>query len=156
MTPIRELRQLLTSRSTGALGTLHDGAPYVSMVPFVLLPDPPIFIIHVSQLAAHTRDMLANPRVSLLIAEAEQANLSPQALPRVTILGPARQLSSVTTEYAAAKAAYLSRFPDAASLFNLGDFSLFTITPTEVRWVAGFSQARTLTPGSFSKALAGD
>jgi heme iron utilization protein len=156
MTPIRELRQLLTSRSTAALGTLHDGAPYVSMVPFVLHPDPPVFIIHVSQLAAHTRDMLADPRVSLLIAEAEQASLSPQALPRVTILGTARQLSSASTEYAAAKAAYLSRFPDAASLFNLGDFSLFTITPTEVRWVAGFAQAPTLTPGSFAKALAGE
>lgn len=150
-----KLRELLTGRSTAALGTLHSGAPYVSMVPFVLFPDPPAFIIHVSQLAAHTKDMLADPRVSLLIAEAEQPKLSPQALPRATILGTARQLSSTSAEHTVAKEAYTNRFPDAASLFNLGDFSLFVITPHEVRWVAGFAQARTLTAGSFARALAG-
>jgi len=64
-----QLRQLVMSRSTAALGTLHTGAPYVSMVPFVLLDDASAFIVHVSGLAAHTQDMLADPRVSLLIAE---------------------------------------------------------------------------------------
>ena len=28
------LRQLLQTQETAALGTVHDGAPYVSMVPF--------------------------------------------------------------------------------------------------------------------------
>jgi hypothetical protein len=148
-----KLRELVTSRSTAALGTLHSGAPYVSMVPFALLNDGSAFIVHVSQLAAHTRDMLADPRVSLLIAEPERPGTSPQALPRVTVVGTARRLSGGSPEQAAARDAYLARFPDAAPLFGLGDFSLFAITPTSVRWVAGFAQARSLTPAAFARAV---
>ncbi len=148
-----QLRQLVMSRSTAALGTLHTGAPYVSMVPFVLLDDASAFIVHVSGLAAHTQDMLADPRVSLLIAESEQAGFSPQALPRVTILGTARRLPGDSPEWAAARDAYLTRFPDAAPTFRLGDFALFAIVPTSVRWVAGFAQARSLTPESFAAAV---
>ena len=147
------LRELLKSRSTAALGTLHSGAPYVSMVPFALLPDGSAFVVHVSRLAAHTQDMLADPRVSLLVTGSEQANVSPLAVPRVTILGIARQLSGDPPEYLAAREVYLARFPDAAPIFNLGDFSLFVISPTEVRWIAGFAQARSLTPAAFAKAV---
>ena len=119
------LRELLASRKTAALGTLHSGAPYVSMVPFALLADGSGFVVHVSRLAAHTNDMLTDPHVSLLIAGAEQPNASPLAIPRVTVLGSARQISHNSPEYFACKEAYLTRFPDAAPMFNLGDFSLF-------------------------------
>ncbi len=97
--------------------------------------------------------MLADPRVSLLIAEPERAGVSPQALPRVTVLGTARRLSGDSPEQAVARDAYLARFPDAAPLFGLGDFSLFAITPTSVRWVAGFAQARSLTPAAVAQAV---
>jgi len=148
-----KLRELLTGRSTAALGTLHAGAPYVSMVPFALLPDLPAFVIHVSRLAAHTGDMLAEPRVSLLINAGEQAGASPLALPRVTLLGTAQPLAHDAPEYPAARQAYIARFPEAAAMFNLGDFSLFIITPTEARWIAGLAQARTLTPAALARAL---
>ena len=147
------LRDLLASRNTAALGTLHSGAPYVSMVPFVLLRDGSGFVVHVSRLAAHTGDMLSDPRISLLITGPEKANVSLLAIPRVTILGTARQLPGDAPEYPLAREAYLARFPDAATTFSLGDFSLFLITPTEVRWVAGFAQARTLSPAAFARAV---
>lgn len=147
------LRELLANRNTAALGTLHSGAPYVSMVPFVLLKDGSALIIHVSRLAAHTKDMLVDPRVSLLITEAEHSDVSPLAVPRVTILGTARQLSGNTPEYPVIKEAYLARFPEAASIFTLGDFSLFVITVTGVRWIAGFAQAQSLSPAAFAKIL---
>jgi len=147
------LRELLASRNTAALGTLHSGAPYVSMVPFVLLKDASAFVVHVSLLAAHTGDMLAEPRVSLLVTGVERSAASPLAVPRVTILGTAQQLPGDAPEYPAAREAYLARFPEAASMFNLGDFSLFLIIPTEVRWVAGFAQARTLSPAAFARAV---
>ncbi len=150
-----QLRELLTGRVTAALGTLHAGAPYVSLVPFALLADLPAFVIHVSRLAAHTQDMLAEPRVSLLISGGEQPGASPLALPRVTILGTARQLANDAPEYPAARQAYLARFPDAAPLFSLGDFSLFLIVPAEARWIAGFAQARTLTPAALARVLQG-
>lgn len=148
-----KLQQLVVSRFTAALGTLHNGAPYVSMVPFVLLDDASAFILHVSRLAAHTKDMFAEPRVSLMIAESEQAGLSPQALPRVTIQGAARPLENGSPEAAAARAAYLARFPDSAMTFSLGDFSLFSIAPNSARWVAGFGQAVSLSPRAFAIAV---
>jgi len=150
-----KLRRLVTSRSTAALGTLHSGAPFVSMVPYALLDDGATFVILVSALAAHTHNMLADPRVSLLLCEAEQDDIQPQALPRVTVTGTAQQLSAGTSESAAAKSAYLGRFPKAALLFNLGDFSLFAVKPSAVRFVAGFGQAYSLSPESFTKALQG-
>jgi len=147
------LRSLLAGRNTAALGTLHSGAPYVSMVPFVLLKDGSAFVIHVSRLAAHTKDMLADPRVSLLITGFEHPGGSPLAVPRVTILGAANQLSNNAPEYPVIKEAYLARFPEAASIFNLGDFSLFVIMVTGVRWIAGFAQAQTLSPAAFAKMV---
>jgi len=54
------LVDLLRRRSTAALGTLHDGAPFVSMVPYAVLPDGAAFVVHVSRLAGHTKDMLAD------------------------------------------------------------------------------------------------
>ena len=69
------LARLLRSRATAALGTLHAGAPYVSMVPYAIAAEG--FLVHVSTLAAHTKDMLADARVSLLVAEAEGEAKSP-------------------------------------------------------------------------------
>lgn len=149
------LRTLVQGRKAGALGTLHAGAPYVSMVPFAILPDASGFVIHVSRLAAHTNDMLADGRVSLLVLSEERADLPAQALPRVTVLGTARPLANDAPEYGAARQAYLDRFPEAAPIFALGDFSLFLIVPEELRWVAGFAQARTVSPAGFRRAMTG-
>jgi putative heme iron utilization protein len=152
--PDLELRDLIASRRVAALGTLHDGAPYVSMVPFALLPDGSAFLIHVSGLSAHTGDMLKDPRVSLLVMAAEGPELMSQELPRVSILGRATRIPEPSGEYDAGMACYLERFPDAAPMFQLGDFSLFTITPEHVRWIGGFAGARSLTPDSFARAVA--
>ena len=48
--------------------------------------------------------------------------------------------------YAAARAAYLARFPDTEFMFGFADFSLFLVTVRSVRFVAGFAQASSI-PG---------
>ena len=151
---LAELRDLVASRKVAALGTLHDGAPYVSMVPFAMLEDGSAFLIHVSRLSGHTGDMLADPRVSLLIMGPESDENPVQALARVTILGEALPIDSVDRQ-ALAKARYLERFPDAAPIFELGGFSLFAITPTALRWIGGFAAARSLSPETFAEAVRG-
>jgi heme oxygenase (biliverdin-IX-beta and delta-forming) len=147
------LSDLLASRKVAALGTLHGGAPYVSMVSFALLEDGSAFLIHVSELSAHTRDMLTDPRVSLLIAESENAEALPQELARVTVLGKANQIDESAPEHAPAMARYLDRFPDSAPMFGFGDFSLFAIRPEALRWIGGFAAAQSLTPEEFVEAL---
>lgn len=148
------LRELLKAQRIAALGTLHDGEPYVSMVPFALLPRGPDFIVHVSSLAAHTGDMLANSKVSLLVTSPE-SGVAPQAVARVTIQGEALQIPRAAATYPEAREAYLRRFPDSAPMFELGDFSLFAIRARIARFVGGFAQARTLTADGLATILAG-
>jgi putative heme iron utilization protein len=150
--PDPALRELLGTRTVAALGTLHSGAPYVSMVPVAILPDGSAFLIHVSELSAHTGDMEKDPRVSLLIMAAEGPGVFAQELPRVTIVGRAGPVEEPSAEYEAGKACYLERFPDAEPIFQLGGFSLFTIRPEHVRWVGGFAGAQTLTPDDLARA----
>ncbi|HEY8908532.1 MAG TPA: pyridoxamine 5'-phosphate oxidase family protein, partial [Rhodoferax sp.] len=62
----RALRELLSTRRVAALGTLDDhqnAQPFVSMVPFALLSTEGCLVIHVSGLAAHTRNLIAHSQV---------------------------------------------------------------------------------------------
>jgi heme iron utilization protein len=147
------LAQLVRSRSTAALGTLREGAPFVSMVPYAIAPDGAGLLIHVSRLAAHTMDMAADTRVSLLIVQAEGGGTSPLALARVTVQGEAQALARETAGQAAYRAAYIKRFSDSEPLFGFDDFSLFLIRPVSARFVAGFGQAHTLSGESLQRAL---
>lgn len=155
MTPdhAASLRQILLEQRVAALGTLHDAQPFVSMVPFAPLEHGAAFVIHVSQLAAHTRDMQRHPQVSLLVMAPMAPEALPQALPRVTIQGEAQELSEDEALHPAARAAYLARFPDSEPMFGFGDFALFLIRPSSLRLVAGFAQARTLAPEDLIAAL---
>jgi putative heme iron utilization protein len=148
------LRELVRAQTVGALGTLHQGEPFVSMVPFVALPGGG-FAIHVSGLAAHTRDMRAHARVSLLIIAPESAGSPAQARARVTVQGDAAEVGRSSEEYTRLKAAYLDRFPQSEQTFGLGDFSLFRIQPVSARFIGGFAQAVSLTPESLEAALGG-
>lgn len=143
------LRQLLLDTHVAALATLHQGEPAVSMVPYALLRGGG-FVIHVSRLATHTRDMLAHERVSLLVTARADAAPTPLALPRVSVQGAARLCPPEAPDYAAARTAYLARLPDAEELFGFGDFSLFLIEPQFLRHVAGFGRAHTLTAGQYA------
>lgn len=146
------LQQLIQNRMTAALGTLHEGAPFVSMVPYAVARDGS-FILHVSRLAAHTRDMLDNPDVSLLITESEASGKMPQALARVTVQGRAQMLDRDSEKNTEAREVYVSRFPDAAPLFEFSDFNMFIIAPLSARVVAGFGQAVTITGEELATAL---
>jgi hypothetical protein len=150
-----QLAALVRGRSVAALGTLHEGAPFVSMVPFALLPDGSAFVVHVSRLAAHTRDMAADPRVSLLVMQPEGGGTAPQALARLTVQGEAAGMPKGSEAEAGCRGAYLARFPEAAPLTEFGDFSFFAIRAAQARFVAGFAQAMSVTGDSLARILAG-
>ena len=147
------LRTLIRSQEVAALGTLHDGAPFVSMVPYALLPEGAGFVIHVSALASHTKDMVASPAVSLMVMAAPSPEVPSQALARVTIQGEAVRIPSEAPIHEMAKRLYLERFPQSAQTFELGDFALFAIRPRSARYVGGFAQAKTLTAEGLARAL---
>jgi putative heme iron utilization protein len=151
----KALRELIEAQAVASLGTLHDGEPFVSMVPFALLPDGAGFVIHVSSLAAHTKDMVASPAVSLMIMAGPRDDVPPQAVARVTIQGDAIRIPDDAPIHEAAKAIYLERFPQSEQTFALGDFALFAIRPRQARYVGGFAQAKTITAEGLARALGG-
>jgi hypothetical protein len=52
-----------------------------------------------------------------------------------------------------AREVYLSRFPDAAPLFEFSDFKIFIITSVSARIIAGFGHAGTITGEDFATAI---
>ena len=150
----RALRQLLERQELGALGTLHGGEPFVSMVPYALLPQDGRLVIHVSRLATHTKDMEDHAGVSVLVLDERSPEVSPQELARATVQGQARRCPPEDPLHPAAKAAYLARFPASEEMFGFGDFSLFVIEPRAVRFVGGFARAWSLTAQDYARIMA--
>ena len=146
------LARILRARRPAALGTLRGGAPFVSMVLTAAEPDGSAFYILASRLAWHTQDMLADPRVALLLTEEETGGKDPQTLARLSLTGEARPLDPADPSAAAARELYLAAFPAAAPYFQLGDFALYRITPRGGRFVGGFARAFTLTPEDLKRA----
>jgi len=138
---------------TAALGTLRGGAPSVSMVPYAIVADPFSFVILVSSLAAHTKDLQASGEVGLMIVEPEGGAQPPHTLARVSMRGKAAPIVQDDPRYPAARSAYAARFPDMTNLFYLRDFAFFAIAPTEVRVVTGFAQAASISPEALEHAV---
>jgi putative heme iron utilization protein len=112
------------------LSQRHAGHPFGSLVPYAL-DNQGRPVILVSRLAEHTRNMKADPRVSLL---AHDTASDPQAGARVTLLGNAAPLEA--SDPAAVR--YRHLFPDSERLLALGDFSFFALEPLAVRFIEGF------------------
>lgn len=138
------LRRLLDAQTVAALATLHGEEPAVSMVPFAVFEPADggrRLVVHVSEMATHTRDMQRHPRVGLLVTAEADPEVTPLARPRISLQCDAQALPKLDKDYIAAKKAYVGRFPDARPIFDLGDFSLFVLKPQSARLVAGFGQA---------------
>ena len=144
---------LVRQRRVAALGTIHAGAPAVSMVPYAIRSGPFALIILVSALSAHTKDMLDQPQVAVLVTEPEREGTPAHTLARVSLEAIARPLAADDPGYGAARAGYGARFPDMAMLFELGDFTLFALTPRAVRAVLGFARAHSLAPDALARAV---
>jgi hypothetical protein len=134
-----EARNLLRRARTATLGTLNagDGIPYASLVNLATdvrgLP-----IILVSTLAWHTRNLLADPRASIMVAEMPETG---DALtgPRVTVMGRFVKVSD-----AAIQRRYLARHPAAELYAGFGDFAFWRMEPEQAHAVADFGRIETM------------
>lgn len=145
---VRSLRHLLHQQRTAALGTLQPAsagappAPFVSLVPYAIDTAHARLVLHLSGLAAHTRQLEAQALASLMVAQPEPLDGPVHALERATL-----QVRAVTPErdspaWVSARSAYLARFPDVAFMMELGDFRLVCLEPLAARHIAGFGAAR--------------
>lgn len=130
------LAHLIRSQRNAALGTLRDGIPFVSMVPYAEAADLSAFYLHLSRLAVHTQAIRSDPRVGLMISQPDTGAGDPQTLARVSIQGEAAVVAKDSFDFGTVRALYLGKFPAAELNFNLGDFDLYRITPRSGRYVA--------------------
>jgi len=145
------LALMIRNTRIASLGTLREGAPRVSMVPFVTVEDFSSFYIHVSRLAQHTVDMQKDKQVGLLITETDDGRADPQTLARVSIRASAEIIQNGEPGYTPLKEMYLARFPESAQLFQLADFNFWRIKPKGARFVAGFAKAYNITVETLQK-----
>ena len=135
--PGRLARSLLRRRREGALATLMAGSadPYCSLVNVASHPDgSPILLI--SRLAVHTKNILADARVSLMLDE--RAEGDPLEGSRIMLSGRAEEIASPDSELVRRR--YLNAHPSAEAFVDFKDFSFFLIRPSGTHLVAGFGR----------------
>ncbi|MCL4807464.1 MAG: hypothetical protein KJ062_06670 [Thermoanaerobaculia bacterium] len=147
--------RLLAASRWAALAVLHEGAPAAAMTSYALSRDGAALYVHLSQMALHTRALLAEPRAALVVSAPDTGEGDPQTLPRLSLAGVALALVPGTPEFEAGQAAYVGRFPAAEERFALADFVLFRFEPDEARWVGGFARALRMTGAQLAEAVRG-
>jgi putative heme iron utilization protein len=136
MSLAKEALQFLRTTQSGVLSTFSTkfkGYPFGSVAPFVLdHSGQPVILI--STIAEHTKNIIANPKVSLLVFAGDD---DLQANARLTLIGEAKLIAK---EDADLRARYLRYLPQAASYFDMHDFSFYRIEIAQVRYIAGFGK----------------
>ncbi len=143
MEPVR-LAQLLRGQRWACLGTQDKEQPYVSWVAFVAEAGFSGLVLHLSRLAKHTRNLEAEPRVSLALSEPDDGLGDPQQLARLTLQGRIDAVDCDDQRYEELKALYLARLPDAEMMFQFADFSLYRFVPESGRYVEGFASSHAI------------
>jgi heme oxygenase (biliverdin-IX-beta and delta-forming) len=137
--PKHTAKKLLREGRSGALATLMAGSgdPYCSLVNVATQADgSPLLLI--SRLAVHTKNILADNRVSLMLDERKEGD--PLEGARVMLIGTAE-----VTDDADARRRYLDRHPSAEMFAGFGDFAVYKIVLKGAHLVAGFGRIVDLT-----------
>jgi len=142
----RLARSLLRRSRQGALATLMAGSgdPYCSLVNVASHADAsPILLI--SRLALHTKNILADNRVSLMLDERVAGD--PLEGARIMLAGRAEEAADEAAEMLRRR--YLNAHPSAEAFVHFKDFSFFRIAPIGAHLVAGFGRIIDLQPAQF-------
>jgi putative heme iron utilization protein len=138
--PAATAKKLLRESRSGALATLMPGSgdPYCSLVNVASAADgSPLLLI--STLAVHTKNILSDARVSLMLDERRPGD--PLEGARVMLMGAA-----VVTNEPAARQRYLARQPEAEMFAGFADFSFYRVVIRGAHLVAGFGRIVDLGP----------
>ena len=147
--PKATAKKLMREARSGALATLLTGSgdPYCSLVNVATAADgAPLLLI--SKLAVHTKNILADARVSLMLDERKEGD--PLQGARVMLMGTA-----AVTQDDTARRRYLARQPEAESFAGFGDFAFYEIKLKGAHLVAGFGRIVDLKPADLLTDLTG-
>lgn len=138
----QEAASLLMAARVGTLATTTPaGLPHAALV--TPAPDAhgaPILLL--SELAAHTKNLRANPACALLITGAA-LDENPQTAPRLLLSGAAHIITD-TAAGATAREHFLQTHPYAGHYAGFADFNLWRIEVNDAHYVGGFAAASRL------------
>lgn len=146
--PAQAAKKLLREARSGALATIAEGSgdPYCSLVNLATAADgSPLLLI--SRLALHTRNILAYPRVSLMLDDRKVGD--PLEGARISLMGAA-----APDPDAASRRRYLARHPAAADYAGFSDFAIYRIAIAQGHLVAGFGRIVDLGPAAILTDIA--
>ena len=147
--PKAAAKRLMREARSGALATLMapSGDPYCSLINIATAADgAPLLLL--SRLALHTKNILGDTRVSLMIDERKAGD--PLEGARVMLMGRASP-----TEDPEARRRYLDRQPEAETFAGFGDFAFYRVALARAHLVAGFGRIVDLEPHDVLIDLAG-
>lgn len=132
----KEARDLLLAEYQAVLSTISvdvAGYPFGSIVPYCLsaVSEP---IILISDIAQHTKNILADPRVSMIATERHADDQ--QTVGRVTYLGNAEKINDDVDSMER----YYSYFPQSRDYHKTHGFDFYRIKPVRIRFIGGFGQ----------------
>jgi heme oxygenase (biliverdin-IX-beta and delta-forming) len=133
-------KKLLREGRSAALATLMPGSgdPYCSLVNVASAADgAPLLLI--SRLAVHTKNILADPRVSVMIDERKEGD--PLQGARIMLMGTA-----AATDDPEIRRRYLDRQPEAEMFAGFADFAFYRVALKAAHLVAGFGRIVDLKP----------
>ncbi len=144
-----EARTLVAGANQGVLASLTaDGAPWGSVVTYGALADgAPVLLV--STMAEHARNLLGDPRASLVAAEPPNDE-NPLDRGRVTLAGRVHEPTGDARE--AARTAHLAAMPSAELYVDFADFRLFVLGVERVRWVGGYGRMDSASAEDYARA----
>lgn len=133
----KSARNLLLTKYQGILST-HSidvpGYPFGSVIPYCLdRQGRPVMLI--SRIAQHTKNILANPKVSLIVTEGDADDA--QTVGRMTCLGDV--IKAVEDDVDTAER-YYRYFPQSRDYHKTHDFDFYYIDLVRVRYIGGFGK----------------
>lgn len=128
---------LVKNGREAVLATLESEAPFTSAISYFWMPEVAYgkMILLMSHLARHTKNILQNSKVSLLVLESGSQYIYERK--RVSVQGEIKKVSSGQDIY---KKKYLEIFPESEMLFQLPDFNFYEVLIQELYYVGGFGK----------------
>lgn len=146
-------RDLIDTARFAALAVTDPdtSTPSISRIALVTDPDgAPLTLI--SQLSAHTRHLMADPRCALLVGE-PGAKGDPLTHPRLSLQCTATFIPHDDPRRAALRAHYLTQYPKAQLYIDFADFLFARFDVTSAALNGGFGKAFHLTPEDLRPCL---
>jgi len=137
-----EVESFLETFQTLVMASLTpEGEPHASTAPYVRVGND--FYILISTVAQHGRNLLRNPKVSLLFVEDESQCVQPFARKRVTLEAAVAEVTREEELFLHVIERFKAHFdPELViSLTQMGDFHLFKLSPKCGSVVMGFGKA---------------